>query len=282
MTADHRALLVHKAFERSLTVVPLDRLEEDSRWPTAPRTAPPWHRGHVDYGTVDPYDDVLAGRWLFFSGSDSEVSRSRSDVTCATCHPDGRNDNRSWAFIDGPRNTPSLAGAGDGHGLATETAPLHWRGELASPADLQRTVTEFMGGSGLSDRQLGQLTAFLDSIPPPDMGDPASEQEAELVRRGAEVFNSVEVGCATCHAGAHFTDNVNHNVGTAAREDEAPGDFQTPVLRGLLLKPPFLHDGSANTLEEVVDRLVRTDKMGHGSTLPEADLAALVAYLKTL
>ena len=289
LSADATQLIVHNAFDLSLSVVKIPDFstpeERQTMLNNRARTFGPPEEVAAErtlaFAAVDLPQNVAQGRKLFFDATVPGMTTGPG-ITCATCHAEGRNDNRNWFFIDGARNTPSLAAAGEGRpGLLTDTAPLHWRGELAGHRELQRTVTEFMGGSGLSPVQLDQVAAFIDRIPAPDQGEPETAAQMDQVIRGAEVFNDPAVGCASCHGGVHFTDNLNHDVGTeVGQQDRA--DFQTPVLHGLALTPPYLHDGSAATLEDVVDRLVRTDLMGNGSHLADEDLQALVAYLRTL
>ena len=68
--------------------------------------------------------------------------------------------------------------------------------------------------------------------------------------------------------------------------DDIAGDpraacaFDTPALRGLWDSAPYLHDGRAATLEELVEK--NHDRMGHTDHLEPADRAALVAFLRTL
>jgi cytochrome c peroxidase len=56
--------------------------------------------------------------------------------------------------------------------------------------------------------------------------------------------------------------------------------FNTPSLRGLALTAPYLHDGSAATLEQVLDRTANT--MGHAGSLQPGQRADLIAYLRSL
>ncbi|HEX4450911.1 MAG TPA: cytochrome-c peroxidase, partial [Kofleriaceae bacterium] len=54
--------------------------------------------------------------------------------------------------------------------------------------------------------------------------------------------------------------------------------FATPVLRGLALRPPYFHDGSAATLADVVTYYDSRFNIG----LSAQDQADLVAFLQTL
>jgi len=75
----------------------------------------------------------------------------------------------------------------------------------------------------------------------------------------------VRARCVTCHASFNFTDENYHNLGvgmdkaspdlgrfTVSKNDEHRGALKTPTLRDVAKRPPYMHDGSLNTLEEVV------------------------------
>jgi cytochrome c peroxidase len=76
---------------------------------------------------------------------------------------------------------------------------------------------------------------------------------------------------------------------TQTKLDKDKGAFKTPTLRNVELNPPYMHDGSQKTLEEVVDWYV---KGGHPNPflsdkikkleLTDQDKADLVAFMKAL
>ncbi len=88
-------------------------------------------------------------------------------------------------------------------------------------------------------------------------------------RRGFEIFR-VKGKCQKCHLvdefSAPFTDNKFHNVGVGihaklphvgrekiSKKPRDRGKFKTPTLREISRTAPYMHDGSMNTLEEVID-----------------------------
>ena len=93
----------------------------------------------------------------------------------------------------------------------------------------------------------------------------------EAGRDGERLFNAI--GCATCHTPTlttarhanplfdqrpvpFFSDLLLHDVGTGdgiAQGAAEPQEIRTPALWGLGLRKPFLHDGSASTIEEAVE-----------------------------
>ena len=79
--------------------------------------------------------------------------------------------------------------------------------------------------------------------------------------RGKEVFET-KGQCITCHFGPNFTDDGFHNIGIdttdAGRYNLLPIPFmkyafKTPGLRDIAFRAPYFHNGSAATLEEVVE-----------------------------
>lgn len=99
------------------------------------------------------------------------------------------------------------------------------------------------------------------------------------------------IGCASCHSGPHFTDDATHYTGTAAPgEADAsayggkplpPGfeppveQFRTPGLRNVAVTGPWLHDGSATSIDMAVRRHA-------ASALADADMPAVIAFLEAL
>ncbi len=83
-------------------------------------------------------------------------------------------------------------------------------------------------------------------------------------RRGMTLFFSEQTACSTCHSGFLFTDQGYHNIGLAetyadpgrGRLTHAPqddGSFKTPSLRNVAITAPYMHDGSIETLREVIE-----------------------------
>jgi cytochrome c peroxidase len=94
-------------------------------------------------------------------------------------------------------------------------------------------------------------------------GDKTAMSAAAI--RGLRVFNG-KAQCRTCHKGPIFSDQSFHNVGVGmdrpdpdvgreavTKDPRDRGKFKTPTLRNVALTWPYLHDGSAKTLEEVVE-----------------------------
>lgn len=212
----------------------------------------------IDLGGEDVFD---TGHAIFHGNA------SRS-TACASCHPEGGEDGRTWHFAGiGPRRTPAM------HGEVTSTAPFHWDGDLPTLRALADTVfTSRMGGGRLSGGQVQMLGDWLDELPAPPARRESNDASA---MRGAALFHG-EAACATCHSGGMFTNNSNQDVGTG-------GALQVPSLVGVASRLPVMHDGCAITLR---DRFRPDcgggDRHGRTSHLSEAQIGDLIAFLETL
>jgi cytochrome c peroxidase len=118
-------------------------------------------------------------------------------------------------------------------------------------------------------------------------------------KRGFDLFNG-KARCANCHIGWNFTEGDFYDIGAAQDEDIGRGRlfpnspklrhaFKTPTLRDVARRTPYLHDGSAATLEAVIDlydrggveRASRSEYI-RPLGLTQIEKADLVAFLKTL
>jgi Cytochrome c len=223
----------------------------------------------------DPSSLVVGSRGLTLPGESVEDTGSllfhletSSGLACASCHPEGQEDGRTWRFAGfGPRRTQSLRG-----GLLG-TEPFHWDGLETDFSALTGDVMQGrMGGPQLTHEQDLALAGYLDVLPA--MPAPPVESTASI-ERGKELFNDAEVACATCHTGSRFSNDQTMDVGSR------DGMMQVPGLVGLWSRAPYLHDGCAKTL---LDRFTTCDTGKHGMVqqLKSDDLRALTDYLETL
>jgi YVTN family beta-propeller protein len=238
---------------------------------------------------------LLHGKRLFHSSARSDLARA-AWISCNTCHVEAEHDGRTWQlqFVgEAPpgsvvvRNTTGLLGM-------IETYPLRWSAEWDESADSEFSIRFEQYGSGLIDGSmhptlgvpnqgrsydLDCLAAFIDSLAVP-------ARTCNLTaagQRGRAVFESAEAGCATCHPAPLYTDLQVHDVGTADGDGEWFGPYiDTPTLRFLYDTAPYLHDGSAATLYDVLTMANPDDEHGATSQLSEDQVADLVAFLLAL
>jgi len=104
---------------------------------------------------------------------------------------------------------------------------------------------------------------------------------SENALRGKRLFEDPKVGCARCHPAPLYTSLQTHDVGTKHELDRT-ADFDTPTCIELWRTGPYLHDGSAVTLKELLTTMNPDDKHGKTSHLSENQIDALVEYLLSL
>ena len=92
---------------------------------------------------------------------------------------------------------------------------------------------------------------------------------------GKAIFESPENGCLDCHPPPVYSDLKLHDVGTG----EVGESYDTPTLRFLYDSSPYLHDGRAENLMEVLTTYNQGDLHGITSHLTQSELADLVVYL---
>jgi len=201
--------------------------------------------------------------------------------------------------INGPQVIPPAYGllgvhritsTGDGDDIAywNRYVAVTQMGGLGSFSDSRTGVNVTNGTSDLVSSKLPALQAYQLSLaaPPPPAGsfDQAAAQRGKLVFEGAGK-------CATCHSGPEFTDaNLRlHSPSDVVSEPEPNGapswasrsatkQYRTAPLRGLWQHAPYFHNGSAPTLEAVVQTYNSKKSLGLGNT----EIADLVQYLKSL
>lgn len=159
-------------------------------------------------------------------------------------------------------------------------------------------VTQMHGQGSFTDTRLGiSVTQTPDLVTPKlaalreyqlsleTPAPPAGSYDVAAAERGRAVFRGAGQ-CASCHVGSTFSD-VNSGKLHAAAETGMDGAYaartsqkayRTTPLRGLWQHPPYFHDGSAPTIEAVVEHYDGV----RGLNLTVQQKADLVQYLKSL
>ncbi|MCX5662641.1 MAG: c-type cytochrome [Planctomycetota bacterium] len=156
--------------------------------------------------------------------------------------------------------------------------------------------------ASLSRKEFGVMVAFVDTLPRPIEAVSRDSATRAAVKHGREVFSSV--GCAVCHqpdlggVKGVYSDFLLHRlrekVAASGYYEPPPmplpeehpdlDEWKTPPLWGVADSAPYMHDGSAATLEGAIE-----DHLGDAKSvtqaykrLPGDDQAALIAFLKSL
>ena len=157
------------------------------------------------------------------------------------------------------------------------------------PEDVRDPVTHRRG--------IDNFEAFMKFLAPIARG-PVDD----IVRDGERIYQAI--GCAACHVPALatgpsanplfnrrnvplFSDLLLHDVGTGDGIKQAaaePDEIRTPALWGLRLRRPFLHDGSAATVEAAIGRHRNEAELARRGfeQLSAEDRRRLLAFLHSL
>ncbi|MFO0688587.1 MAG: NPCBM/NEW2 domain-containing protein [Myxococcota bacterium] len=291
LSSDGRTAYVHDFMDRQISRFDLTQMLE-TNLPSA-NPLPPIHTVSVE--ALPP--TILLGKQLFYDASDDRLALD-DYLSCASCHNDGDGDGRVWdlgGFGEGLRNTIDLRGKGTGHGRP------HWTGNFDEIQDFEGQIRALNLGSGLLSpadfaatsaplgppkaglsADLDALAAYVNSL----TTAPASPFRPSLGTLGTDATQGrlefAQLGCLGCHSVPNLTDSpttLRHDVGTikpsSGQRLGGPLDgFDTPGLIGAWSNPPFLHDGSAPTLEAAIT--------AHSAfaNLSSTTLARLAAFLR--
>ena len=202
------------------------------------------------------------------------------------------------------RRTPTVLNAAwaellfwDGRASSLEEQAL---GPIQSPGEMNQPITNVMAtvrsitgyrelfaraypGETLDEKALAKAIATYERTvvsgkAPFDRWIEGDEKAiSEPAKRGFDLFNT-KARCAQCHEGWNFTDNGFHDIGVRG-EDRGRGQhlkleamqfaFKTPTLRNARQRAPFMHDGSENTSEDVIEFYDRGGDEHRPSLSPE-------------
>lgn len=142
--------------------------------------------------------------------------------------------------------------------------------KLAAIDGYRTGFREVFGGEVTADGIAKAIAAFertvLSGPSPYDRyvaGDRSAMPAAAV--RGLRIFNG-KARCRTCHGGPMLSDQGFHNIGVGmdretpdigreavTKDPRDRGRFKTPSLRNVALTWPYMHDGSARTLADVIE-----------------------------
>ena len=220
--------------------------------------------------------EVRRGEMLF---NDATLCRGTWQ-SCASCHDsDARADGLDWDLlndgINNPKNARTLV-------WAHQTPPVMWMGVRENAETAVRAGLRYILFTEQPEAVPTAIDAYLKSLQPAPSPRLVGGRLSTAAERGKQSFLDPEVGCARCHPAPLFTDRKTHDVGTRGRYDQPQDRFDTPALVELWRTAPYLHDGSAATLREVLTTANAADRHGKTSHLRPAQLDDLVEYLASL
>ncbi|MFP5204960.1 MAG: beta-propeller fold lactonase family protein [Acidobacteriota bacterium] len=272
LSRDGRRLLVANRLDDTLSVIDTHSLRvADTIRLAGPQT--------VDW--------LRRGEQAFYSARYS----FQGQIGCSSCHIDSTFDGLEWdlepdgfgrdivdnRMLEDLRGTEPFKWNGGNPNLPTECGP--------------RTEKYFWRAENYDDLTLSDLVLYIRSLPlrpnrwrrPGNALTPAQERGRELFERTADKLGQpipLANRCNYCHSGPKGTDQKSFDVGTKKPTDES-GLLDTPQLSNIALSGPYLHDGSARTLEEIWTIYNPDDKHGRTNDLTKDELNDLIEYLRT-
>ncbi len=274
ISSDSKFLYVAEQLEDKIAVIDTDSLKVVD---------------HIDLGGPKRITVARRGHRLFNNAGHT----FQNQYACYTCHPDDHEDGLVYnmAGKDMGRNVTNTQSLREIAG----TAPFKWNGKNQSvyKQDGMRFSTVLTRTEQFNYDDLDALVSYiLTGIkqPPNLMYNPDGNlTESQL--RGKKIFersvdnygNEIPENnrCITCHPAPFYSNFKMADVGTLSDTDD-PILFDTPHLNNLFSSSPYLHDGSAKTLEEIWTVYGGDDKHGFVSDLTKMDLNDLVDYLNSL
>jgi YVTN family beta-propeller protein len=264
---------VANALDDSLTVIDLASLGGETR---------------VDLGGPGFVTHVRWGEQLFHS---ARIAFQRQ-FSCHSCHPDGHVDGLTYDIeADGigvsPVDNRTLRGIFD-------TDPFKWTGKNVSLARQcgPRLAVFFTRIAPFTEAELAALNDYTVTVPrPPNRYRPLGAPLTPAQSRGKALFGRLYTNdgreiplrgrCVTCHFAPYYTDRTQQDVGTKQPSDHT-GIFDVPHLNNIYDSAPYLHNGMADTLEEIWTRHNPYDQHGVTNDMTKDQLNDLIEYLKTL
>jgi YVTN family beta-propeller protein len=273
VTPDGDTAFVVNTLDDSLTVIDLRELQAVER---------------IDLGGPTEITQVRYGERLF----NSAAITFRRQFACHTCHPDGHIDDMVYDIEpDGlgvsPVDNKTLRGILD-------TAPFKWEGTNPSLSRQcgARLSTFFTRLQPFTPEELAAVDRYICTIPrPPNRYRPVGAPLTDAQSRGKLIFERTRANdgslipkenrCITCHFPPLYTDRRQHDIGSQMPND-VTGVFDTPHLNNIYDSAPYLHNGMADTLEEIWTRYNPDDTHGVTNDMTKDQLNDLMEYLKTL
>lgn len=198
--------------------------------------------------------------------------------SCGSCHPDARVDTLNWDLMnDGlgnPKNNKSML-------LSHKTPPSMWTGVRENAeAGVRSGITHILFAVRPEEEAVAmdEYLKTLEPVPSPHL---VNGQLSESAKRGKELFNSKEVGCAQCHPAPLYTDLLLHDVGTEGPYDHR-ATFDTPTLVECWRTAPYMHDGHWLSIKEMLTQHKHGRKHGNIEKLTPQQVDDLVEFVLSL
>ena len=222
---------------------------------------------------LGPKNPMTAERWGEMLFNDASIC-FQSWQSCASCHPsDARVDALNWDLLnDGlgnPKNTKNLL-------LAHQTPPAMMTGVRENAEQAVRAGIRHIQFAVRPEEEAEAIDQYLKSLEPVPSPYLVEGHLSKSAERGQKLFE--KAGCGSCHSGRLRTDMQSYDVGTSKGLDKGR-KFDTPTLIEIWRTAPYLNDGRASTVEEVLTKYNPDDRHGMTSNLTDDEIKDLAQYV---
>ncbi|MBO7319433.1 MAG: hypothetical protein J6V06_05370, partial [Clostridia bacterium] len=167
--------------------------------------------------------------------------------SCNSCHPDAVVDGFNWDNLNdglggGGKNTKSML-------YSHRTPPVMSTGIRANAEIAVGAGMKFIQFNTLDEENLMYIDEYLKSLSP--VPSPYLNKDGTLTESAEAGKMLFEQSCASCHPAPLYTNNKLYDVGTKHFSGDS-GKYDVPTLNEVWRTAPYMHDGSMNTIEEVV------------------------------
>ncbi len=196
--------------------------------------------------------------------------------SCSSCHPDGRVDGLNWDLtndgLGNSKNARSLLFAGN-------TPPNTMAGVFESLDVCVRVELKTILFTDVPDADAAAIVDYIQSLRPVQSPKLRDGNLSAAARRGEKAF--AKAGCIKCHVGEYYTARETKNVGTFVIGDHRDS-FDIPSLREAWRTAPYLHDGRAATIEEVITTFNESGRHGEAFKLTLQERDDLIEFVLSL
>ena len=242
----------------------------------------------IGLGGKPDMTSLRRGERLFYSARFA----FQGQFSCANCHIDSTFDGLQWDLepdgfgvdIVDNRSIEDLGG----------TEPFKWNGGNPNMATEcgPRTEKYFYRSQSYTSAELADVVTYVMALPyrPNRYRLPGGELTAAQ-ERGKRIFERTtnkrgepipETNqCGYCHSGPKYTNTKLADVGSGKPTDRSPL-VDVPQLPNVAYSAPYLHDGSAKSMEEIWTVFNPHDTHGVTNDLQKDELNDLIEYLRTL
>ena len=199
-------------------------------------------------------------------------------LSCDSCHPDTRSDGTNWDLmndgIGNPKQSRSLL-------YSHRTSPVMITGVRASAEVAVTKGFALIQFHELPETQLDSVNAYLKDqkpVPSPYLKPDGALTESAL--RGKAVFEG-KAECAKCHVPPYYGDKKKYSLGLGS-DGERNREFATPILIEAWRTAPYMYDGRAVTIRDVITTDNTNNKHGNTKNLTPREVEDLANYVNSL